>query len=94
MGAGLCFHGRCRSRHIASAVVRSGHVDVSFAGASFKYDGITIDRDVNGARNILLRAMRDSSATAEMPCAVYYHGYLLVGFGNENLSVLPFLSVQ
>lgn len=32
MGAGLCFHGRCRSRHIASAVVRSGHVDVSFAG--------------------------------------------------------------
>ena len=35
---------------------------------SFKYDGIKIDRDVNGARNILLRAMRDSSATAEMPC--------------------------
>lgn len=42
----------------------------SFTGAimnigsrkSFKYDGVTVDRDVNGARNILLRAMRDSSA--------------------------------
>lgn len=28
----------------------------------FKYDGIHVDRDINGARNILLRAMRDSSA--------------------------------
>ena len=28
----------------------------------FKYDGIYVDRDINGARNILLRAMRDSSA--------------------------------
>ena len=28
---------------------------------SFRYDGITVDRDLNGARNILLRAMRDSS---------------------------------
>lgn len=27
----------------------------------FKYDGIKIDRDINGARNIMLRAMRDSS---------------------------------
>lgn len=31
---------------------------------SFKYDGITVNRDINGARNILLRAMRDSSACA------------------------------
>lgn len=29
--------------------------------SSFKYNGVTIDRDINGARNILLRAMRDSS---------------------------------
>ena len=28
---------------------------------SFKYDGVTVDRDINGARNILLRAMRDHS---------------------------------
>lgn len=28
----------------------------------FVYDGVTVNRDVNGARNILLRAMRDSSA--------------------------------
>lgn len=33
---------------------------------SFKHNGIKIDRDINGARNILLRAMRDSSASAEM----------------------------
>ena len=29
--------------------------------SSFVYDGFTVDRDINGARNILLRAMRDSS---------------------------------
>ena len=34
---------------------------------SFKYDNITVDRDINGARNILIRAMRDSSLTAAMP---------------------------
>lgn len=34
---------------------------------TFKYDGITVNRDINGARNILLRAMRDSSVLAEMP---------------------------
>ena len=28
----------------------------------FEYDGIKVHRDLNGARNILLRAMRDSSA--------------------------------
>ncbi len=28
----------------------------------FKYDGVLISRDINGARNILLRALRDSSA--------------------------------
>ena len=33
---------------------------------NFKYNGIKIDRDINGARNILLRAMRDSSASVEM----------------------------
>lgn len=27
----------------------------------FQYEGITVDRDINGARNILLRAVRDSS---------------------------------
>ena len=29
----------------------------------FMYDGIKVHRDLNGARNILIRAMRDSSAT-------------------------------
>ena len=29
----------------------------------FEYDGIKVHRDLNGARNILIRAMRDSSAT-------------------------------
>ena len=28
----------------------------------FTYDGVRVNRDINGARNILLRAMRDSSA--------------------------------
>lgn len=28
----------------------------------FKYDGVTVNRDINGARNILIRAMRDTSA--------------------------------
>lgn len=31
---------------------------------SFLYDGIVVHRDINGARNILLRAMRDSSASS------------------------------
>ena len=31
---------------------------------SFVYDGVAVNRDVNGARNILLRAMRDGSACA------------------------------
>ena len=30
----------------------------------FMYDGIKVHRDLNGARNILIRAMRDSSATS------------------------------
>ena len=29
---------------------------------SFKFDNILVDRDINGARNILIRAMRDASA--------------------------------
>ena len=28
----------------------------------FKFNNILIDRDINGARNILIRAMRDASA--------------------------------
>ena len=28
----------------------------------FRYRGVYVDRDINGARNIMLRAMRDSSA--------------------------------
>lgn len=30
----------------------------------FNYQGLKINRDVNGSRNILLRAMRDSSANS------------------------------
>ena len=33
----------------------------------FNYDGVTVNRDINAARNILIRALRDSSAMAEMP---------------------------
>lgn len=29
---------------------------------SFEFDNISVDRDINGARNILIRAMRDASA--------------------------------
>lgn len=29
---------------------------------SFKFDNVLVDRDINGARNILIRAMRDASA--------------------------------
>ena len=29
---------------------------------SFKFENISVDRDINGARNILIRAMRDASA--------------------------------
>ena len=32
----------------------------------FKYDGVTVNRDINAARNILIRALRDSSAMTEM----------------------------
>ena len=28
----------------------------------FRFDNILVDRDINGARNILVRAMRDASA--------------------------------
>ena len=28
---------------------------------SYVYEGICVDRDINGARNIMLRAMRDGS---------------------------------
>ena len=32
----------------------------------FTYDGVTVNRDINAARNILIRALRDSSAMTEM----------------------------
>ena len=32
----------------------------------FKYDGLKINRDINGARGILLRALRDTSASSAM----------------------------
>ena len=28
----------------------------------FEFDNVSVDRDINGARNILIRAMRDASA--------------------------------
>ena len=36
----------------------------------FSYNGFAVERDLNGARNILLRAMRDGSAVAGMPRVV------------------------
>ena len=42
----------------------TGEVMTNLGGKEwFVYDGIKVHRDLNGARNILIRAMRDSSAT-------------------------------
>ena len=58
-----------RSNEAYTSKTNSFNGDIINIGSrdSFKYDGIKIDRDINGARNILLRAMRDSSSLAEMP---------------------------
>ena len=59
---------RCNEAYTSKTNSFTGEIMNIGGRKSYKYDGVTIDRDVNGARNILLRAMRDSSATAEMPC--------------------------
>lgn len=53
-----------RSNESYTSKTNSFNGDIMDIGGkkSFLYDGIIVDRDINGARNILLRAMRDSSA--------------------------------
>ena len=60
-----------RSNEAYTSKTNSFNGEVFEAGSrkSFKYDGVRVDRDINAARNILLRAMRDSSSTAAMPLA-------------------------
>ena len=49
---------RLNKKFSALKVIASSNIG---SRSSFVYDGVTVDRDINGARNILLRAMRDSS---------------------------------
>lgn len=59
---------RCNEAYTSKTNSFTGEV-MNIGGKKwFTCDGIKVDRDVNGARGILLKAMRDSSATAEMPC--------------------------
>lgn len=53
-----------RSNESYTSKTNSFNGDIMDIGGkkSFLYDSIIVDRDINGARNILLRAMRDSSA--------------------------------
>jgi len=64
---------KCKERHVlfieqneawtSKTNSFNGEVMASLGGREFfKYQGMKVNRDVNGSRNILLRAMRDSSA--------------------------------
>ena len=57
---------RCNESYTSKTNSFDGSIMNIGSKSSFKYKGITVDRDINGARNIMLRAMRDSSAAAEM----------------------------
>ena len=54
---------RCNEAYTSKTNSFTGEVMNIGSKEWFKYDGVTVNRDINGARNILLRAMRDSSAT-------------------------------
>ena len=66
---------KCKERHVlfieqneawtSKTNSFNGEVMANLGGReSFNYQGLRINRDVNGSRNILLRAMRDSSANS------------------------------
>ena len=66
---------KCKERHVlfieqneawtSKTNSFSGEVMTNLGGREFfSYQGLRINRDVNGSRNILLRAMRDSSANS------------------------------
>lgn len=53
---------RCNEAYTSRTNSFTGKIMNIRSRKCFDYDGVTVDRDINGARNILLRAMRDSSA--------------------------------
>ena len=56
---------RCNEAYTSKTNSFMGEIMPKLGGKEkFKYDSVTVDRDANGARNILLRAVRDASATA------------------------------
>ena len=57
---------RCNEAYTSKTNSFTGELMNIGSRKSFVYEGVTVDRDINGARNILLRAVRDSSAAAEM----------------------------
>ena len=55
---------RCNEAYTSKTNSFTGEIMPNLGGRDrFRYDGIIVNRDINGARNILLRAMRDGSAT-------------------------------
>lgn len=54
---------RCDEAYTSKTNSFNGEIMENLGGRrSFVHEGVIVDRDVNGARNILLRTMRDSSA--------------------------------
>ena len=53
---------RCNEAYTSRTNSFTGEIMNIGSRKCFDYDGVTVNRDINGARNILLRAMRDSSA--------------------------------
>lgn len=55
---------RCNEAYTSKTNSFTGEIMPNLGGRDrFRYDGVIVNRDINGARNILLRAMRDGSAT-------------------------------
>lgn len=54
---------RCNEAYTSKTNSFTGEVMNIGSKEWFKHEGVTVNRDINGARNILLRAMRDSSVT-------------------------------
>ena len=57
---------RCNEAYTSQTNSFTGELMNIGSRKSFVHESVTVDRDINGARNILLRAVRDSSAAAEM----------------------------